>query len=316
MRHRSPHGVTLLLAVVAVFALVLLVRPGDDSGVDTADTAAPESRGSTQPPREWGTRDRDRDEAASADGDILAALDALPVRGRAPTTGYSREMFGDGWLDLDGDGCDTREEILRRDLMDVVYRPDDPGCTVSTGVLDDPFSGQTITYVKGSESRPGVDIDHVVALSDAWQKGASRWDGGKRIAFANDPINLLAVDRDLNQQKSDSDAASWLPPNRAFWCDYAAAQVSVKYAYTVSVTAAERDSLGRVLSSCPPRAPTSSPMLAQFGDVPDLAETSGADRRFDSCSQAKAYGLGPYRQGTDPEYNWYTDGDSDGIVCE
>jgi hypothetical protein len=303
-RVRSDVAVTLA-AIVLVVAISSCSSP--NARDDDPASAPPPS--STEEPEPTAVVDP---QATT----VLAAVDELAVRGRAPRTGYSRELFGAGWLDLDDDGCDTREEILRRDLTRVVFRPDDPGCTVETGLLRDPFSGNDIWYVKGSTARPGVDIDHVVALSDAWQKGAGRWDGGKRIAFANDPLNLLAVSSDLNQAKGDGDAATWLPPDRSFWCDYAARQVSVKYAYEVWVTKAEQDALLRILQPCPAAPLEPSPILAEFESAPDLAETVGADPRFSSCSEAKAYGLGPYQQGEDPEYGWYTDGDGDGVVCE
>jgi hypothetical protein len=107
---------------------------------------------------------------------------------------------------------------------------------------------ERIDYVRGEES--GVDIDHVVALSDAWQKGAQRWSRARRIAFANDPLELLAVDEHSNRSKGDGDAATWLPPSKRFRCAYVARQVAVKRRYGVWVTRAEHDAIARVLSSC------------------------------------------------------------------
>ncbi len=122
---------------------------------------------------------------------------------------------------------------------------------VETGSLKDPYSGRTIDFVRGDSTSSDVQIDHVVALSDAWQKGAQGWDGAKRTAFANDPLNLLAVDGSANSQKGAGDAATWLPPNRAFRCEYVARQVAVKSEYGLWVTQAEHDAIARVLSSCP-----------------------------------------------------------------
>ncbi|MGW8765379.1 HNH endonuclease family protein [Streptomyces sp. NPDC055815] len=183
----------------------------------------------------------------AARGTALAAVDTLTVKGRAPKTGYERDKFGRAWADVDGNGCGTRDDILKRDLTGVRFA--DGNCKVASGTLaDDPYTGTTVRYVRG---RSQVDIDHVVALSDAWQKGAQKWDGETRRRFANDPLNLLAVDAATNRRKSDGDAATWLPPNRAYRCTYVARQVAVKKKYGVWVTAGERDAMKRVLAGCP-----------------------------------------------------------------
>ncbi|MGW8362393.1 HNH endonuclease family protein [Streptomyces wedmorensis] len=184
---------------------------------------------------------------SAARGTALAAVDTLTVKGRAPKTGYEREKFGRAWADVDGNGCGTRDDILKRDLSGVRFT--DGRCKVASGTLtDDPYTGGTVSYVRG---RSKVDIDHVVALSDAWQKGAQKWDGETRRRFANDPLNLLAVDASANRRKSDGDAATWLPPNRAYRCTYVARQVAVKKKYGVWVTPGERDAMKRVLGGCP-----------------------------------------------------------------
>ncbi|MGA4841448.1 HNH endonuclease family protein [Streptomyces sp. G45] len=180
-------------------------------------------------------------------GSALAAVDSLTVKGRAPKTGYARERFGSAWADTDSNGCGTRDDILKRDLKGVTYR--DGRCVVTGGKLvGDPYSGADVTFARG---RSQVDIDHLVALSDAWQKGASRWAPSKRIAFANDPLNLLAVAAGPNRSKGDADAATWLPPHKPYRCAYVARQVAVKKKYGVWVTAAERDAMKRVLNRCP-----------------------------------------------------------------
>ncbi|MCT4356499.1 HNH endonuclease family protein [Streptomyces sp. Je 1-79] len=185
--------------------------------------------------------------APGARGSALAAVDTLTVKGRAPKSGYEREKFGRAWADVDGNGCGTRDDILKRDLADVRFKDD--RCKVATGVLaDDPYTGDRVDFVRG---RSKVDIDHLVALSDAWQKGAQKWDAEKRRRFANDPLNLLAVDSSANRRKSDGDAATWLPPNKAYRCTYVAAQVAVKKKYGVWVTRGERDAMKRVLGGCP-----------------------------------------------------------------
>ncbi|MFF1448773.1 HNH endonuclease family protein [Streptomyces sp. NPDC058274] len=183
----------------------------------------------------------------AAGGAALAAVDSLTVKGRAPKTGFERDRFGTAWADTDSNRCDTRDDILKRDLEDVKFS--DGKCKVSSGTLDpDPYTGKEVTFARG---RSQVDIDHLVALSDAWQKGAQKWDASKRIALANDPLNLLAVDAGRNRSKGDGDTATWLPPNKGYRCTYVAAQVAVKKKYGLWVTGAEKDAMKRVLTGCP-----------------------------------------------------------------
>lgn len=178
-----------------------------------------------------------------------AALDALDVKGRAPRTGYDRDEFGQRWADVDRNGCDTRNDVLRRDLTDVTLDPATRGCVVLSGTLDDPYTGETLDFERGERSAE-VQIDHVVALSDAWQKGAQQWTRERRTEFANDPANLLAVDGPSNQRKGAGDAATWLPPDAGYRCVYALRQITVKAAYGLWVTRAEHDALDRELGRC------------------------------------------------------------------
>ncbi|WP_432524008.1 GmrSD restriction endonuclease domain-containing protein [Kineococcus sp. SYSU DK006] len=175
----------------------------------------------------------------------------LEVKGRAPKSGYSREQFGDGWVDTDGNGCDSRNDVLARDLTGESFKAGTRECAVVTGTLADPYSGKSIAFTRGEDTSSAVQIDHVVALSDAWQKGAQQWEAAKRVAFANDGLELLAVDGPLNGQMGDGDAATWLPPNRSYRCAYVARQVALKATWGLWVTAAERDAMARVLASCP-----------------------------------------------------------------
>ena len=151
----------------------------------------------------------------STSGTALEALALLAVKGRAPKTGYEREEFGQAWADVDRNGCDTRNDILRRDLTDTTLKQGTHGCMVLSGHLDDPYSATSIAFLRGEATSTAVQIDHVVALSDAWQKGAQQLTLERRTALANDPLNLLAVDGPLNAQKGDGDAATWLPPSKA-----------------------------------------------------------------------------------------------------
>jgi hypothetical protein len=178
----------------------------------------------------------------------LAALNKLPVKGRAAKTGYSREQFPH-WKDPDKNGCDTRNDILKRDLTKVVFKADTNNCKVISGSLLDPYSNKLISFDL-SKSASTIDIDHVVALSNAWQTGAFQLTPTQRTNFANDPLNLLAVDAKLNRQKGDGDAATWLPPYKSYRCSYVARQVSVKSKYKLWVTAPEKSAISNLLTSC------------------------------------------------------------------
>ena len=193
-------------------------------------------------------------ELASANGaefDPIKAIETLAVKGRAPKTGYSRSAFGPAWADVDRNGCDTRNDILKRDLTQITFRAKTKDCVVESGVLLDPFSGETINFRRGEGTSAIVQIDHVVALSNAWQTGIFKSDIAIRKSFANDPLNLLAVKGSLNSQKGDGDAATWLPPNKQFRCDYVSRQVEVKVKYNLWLTRAEKDAILRILSNPP-----------------------------------------------------------------
>ncbi|MDF2847634.1 MAG: endonuclease [Oerskovia sp.] len=188
---------------------------------------------------------------APATGTALAALGTLDVKGIAPATGYERENFGSAWADVDGNGCDTRNDILARDLTELTYSTRDKACEVRTGTFDDPYTGETISFVRGNKTSSAVQIDHVIPLMDAWRKGAQSWDDETRRRFANDPLNLLASDGSANQSKGARDASAWLPPNHAFRCTYIARQIAVKVTYELWVTPSEHDAMAAVLGDCP-----------------------------------------------------------------
>jgi hypothetical protein len=180
-----------------------------------------------------------------------AGLSTLPVKGRAPKTGYSRAEFGPAWSDVDRNGCDTRNDILKRDLTDLVFRQGTYNCIVESGTLVDRYSGEIIYFTRGVATSSEVQIDHVVALSNAWQTGAFKLTPEGRKQMANDPLNLLAVKGRLNSQKGDGDAATWLPPKRSFWCSYVAHQIAVKVKYKLWVTKPEKAQMVRILATCP-----------------------------------------------------------------
>ena len=187
----------------------------------------------------------------SGEETAAAALATLAVKGRAARTSYDRNAFGPDWADVDGNGWDTRNDILARDLRKASLRAGTDGCIVESGQLSDPYSGKVTHFERGWETSTDVQIDHVVALSNSWQTGAQFWTADKRQRFANDPLELLAVDGTLNQQKGDGDAATWLPPNKPYRCEYVARQIAVKAKYGLWVTPPEQDAMARILHACP-----------------------------------------------------------------
>lgn len=181
--------------------------------------------------------------------DTLAinALSKLEVKPALSNTNYERKLFGSSWADWRD--CNVRQKILNRDISDV--KVDKNGCTVVSGILNDPYTGKEIKLNSKSAVSKKVQIDHVVALSNAWQTGAKNWDSTKRKQLANDDLELIAVDSKANQEKSDSDASGWLPSNRSFRCQYVARQIAVKLKYQLWVTTKEHAAMSKVLSGCP-----------------------------------------------------------------
>jgi hypothetical protein len=188
--------------------------------------------------------------AQAAQSTAEKLLDSLAVKGRAPKTGYARDQFGQRWADVNRNGCDTRNDILQRDLTNILFKPGTRNCVVLSGTLIDPYSGTRIDFVRGNVTSMEVQIDHVVALSNAWQTGAFKLTLEKRTAFANDPENLLAVKGTLNSQKGDGDAATWLPPLKSYRCTYVSKQIAVKAKYGLWVTAPEKAAMKSILAKC------------------------------------------------------------------
>ncbi|MET8756434.1 HNH endonuclease family protein [Lentzea sp. NPDC004782] len=177
------------------------------------------------------------------------SLAALPVATPGRLDGYVRDcddgkacVFGQPWFDTDGDGCDQRSQVLARDLTNVERKPG--RCGVQSGTLDDPYTGSRITSVSK------IQIDHVVPLAEMWRSGAAAWAPDRRVTAANDLRNLVAVSGKENQSKGDKTPDEWMPPNAAYACSYGRIYVTVKAAYGLSVTQAERSALENALTTC------------------------------------------------------------------
>jgi len=325
-----PNAVNkVVLAIVAVVGVLVLITV-------LVHVSSREKVGSTDNPR--------------AQRAALSLLETIPVKGRAPKTGYSRFQFGQPWTDdVDVEGghnhCDTRNDILRRDLSNVVPPA---GCIVQSGVLHDPYTGKDVQFNRDEGTDVLVQVDHVVALLDAWQKGAQQWDQPKRTQFANDPVNLLAVSGKANRNKKAGDVATWLPSNKDFRCAYVTRVVNVKAKYGVWMTQDEHEAASRTLTTClsePPlssKAPSSSGVLPSVGTrfpsssrpaplppVPPQPQPSnspvpppvalppneGPSVYYPNCRAARAAGAAPIYRGQ-PGYRPGLDRNGDGVACE
>ena len=265
--------------------------------------------------------------------DALAVLATLPVQGRAPQTGYSREQFGQTWSDdvtVDGghNGCDTRNDVLRRDITDAQIKPGTQGCVVLSGTLADPYTGTVVPFLRGSDTSDDVQIDHLVALSDAWQTGAQQLSAEQRQNLGERPRQSAGHLGWLNQQKGAGDAATWLPPNKNYRCTYVTRQIEVKAKYQLWVKPAEKDAMTRVLDGCSGvlaavtvdpsvQTATPAPTTSTAEVTPPVGATSAAtmSEPFRNCAAARAAGAAPVHLG-DPGYSTKLDGDRDGIACE
>lgn len=283
----------------------------------------------------------------------LDLLATLPVKETEASLGYgARASYGPAWADVDRNGCDTRNDILKRDLTDVALTAGST-CKVESGDLADPYTAMTIHFQRGPETSKSVQIDHVVALGDAWLKGAQKLTDVQRMAFANDPLNLQATDGPTDVQKGDSDAAAWLPPNETFHCSYVARQISVKATYKLWVTQTEHDAMARVLEDCTDQlVPTSEKKVAVVAAakasttpkpkakaavvvpapvkplpapryvapapapyVPPAPAPAPAAVYYANCTAVRAAGAAPIYLGQ-PGYSSKLDRDGDGVACE
>jgi hypothetical protein len=187
--------------------------------------------------------------------DILAGIPLIPLRVRGHD--YRRAAFGDAWTDdntaPDGhNGCDTRNDILDRDLVDKTFTAIKRCPTaVATGTLHDPYTNDTIAFTRGNQVGAAVQIDHIVPLALAWDLGARDWPDDMRIRFANDPANLLAVQGKANQDKGDAEPADWMPPNHAFWCQYSVQFAAVLRGYALPIDDRSAVVLRDAATTCP-----------------------------------------------------------------
>lgn len=225
-------GVAILQSYAQPAPGSLSTSPSSSTSFEQSTSQSPESSPSAAP--------------ASPSQKALDVLATLEVKGRAPKTNYARAQFGDGWA-LVGN-CDTRNIVLNRDLTNAVVNEK---CKVVSGTLTDPYTGQIIQFQRGDTTSALIQIDHVVALSNAWQTGAQSLSVTERASLANDPLELLAVDGNANQAKGDGDAATWLPANKPFRCQYVARQIAVKAKYRLWVTEPEKSAMSTVLEACP-----------------------------------------------------------------
>ena len=191
----------------------------------------------------------------AAGADVLAGVQVVSDRMRG--NDYRRSAFGQAWDDQTAapggrNGCDTRNDILRRDLVDTttVATTRCPQA-VGTGTLRDPYTNATVSFVRGNRVGASVQIDHIVPLAYAWDMGARDWTDAMRSRFANDPANLIAVAGQVNQDKGDQPPGAWMPPNDAFWCQYAVQFIEVLRGYRLAVDEGSAQRLRRAATSCP-----------------------------------------------------------------
>ncbi|MBA3233534.1 MAG: DUF1524 domain-containing protein [Propionibacteriales bacterium] len=231
---------------------------------------------------------------------LRQAVSNLPVATET-RAGYDRDKFRH-WIDADDDCRDTRDEVLASESLIAVH-----GCDIR--------AGRWHSYYDGVVTRDSsdFDIDHLVPLAEAWDSGAKKWTAGTRQRFANDlgdRRSLVAVTASSNRSKGDQDPADWIP--RLGRCHYVTQWVAVKIRWRLKVNAVEKRSLTQRARGC-----TNVVINVRRASVrTGTSSGGGSDPRFSTCGEAIAHGFGPYVRGRDEEYGWYTDADSDGIVCE
>lgn len=354
----------MVFAFITILSLAFLSGCADGGDVDTsADDASwtsetspateeatePEAEPETTAPNEHAEDSEGQDAPAETEqgraggttaGTALAMLQELEVKGRAPKTGYDGDLFK--WRsDADHNGCDTRNDVLRRDLNDITLKAGTKGCVVIAGDLNDMYKGEAYAFDRDPNN---IDIDHIVARSNAWQTGAAKFDEDTLKEFGNDPLNLLAVDSSLNRQKGDGDAATWLPPAKSYRCEYVSRQIAIKHKYELWVVKAEKSAMKRVLSTCDDQPaftknvawpePGAGDNVKTADDTPTTKRPASSGSKpssgskstssgsgssgsifYKNCTAVRDAGAAPVRRG-DPGYASHLDRDGDGIGCE
>jgi hypothetical protein len=240
-------------------------------------------------------------------------LAQLKVASEEYSSSYNRSLFRH-WIDEDGDGCDTRDEVLVRESTTTT------SCSLAGGRWVSRYDKVSTTNASS------FDIDHFIPLKEAWESGAWRWDANTRQRFANDlgyRFSLIAVSASSNRSKSDRDPNNWMPTNSSFRCQYIGRWIAVKFRWSLRIDIAEKQYLSSQVASCGNKAKVALPAKASIGKgsapkpAPTPTGSPGTDPKFSSCAEAARNGYnGPYYQGVDEEYGWYEDRDNDGIVCE
>ncbi len=239
MRRRMKQHLLTAAVLVAAAGLGAIAAPYVHPSTATGDSLP----ASTAAPSTSSTA------SSATASDALQDLHALAVSD-AYVPAYDRAAFGQAWADVDRNGCDTRNDVLRRDLAGVVTRAGTRGCVVLSGTLHDPYTGRTIAFRRGETSSLAVQIDHRYPLGLAWQHGAAAWTPAQREQFANDPVNLAAVGGPANEQKSDAGPGEWMPANTGDACTYATTFVAVATKWRLSLGTADEHALDRTLTGC------------------------------------------------------------------
>lgn len=240
----------VLAVLVGVIALLGQPTDASDAGDATASKTEPANEPLATPKPAPTVTVTAEPELTGPAADIRSMLDDLAVGNGTSGVDYDRDLFGQAWFDFDRNGCDTRNDILRRDLRETALKADTNGCKVLTGVLDDWYSGTTVDFVSGGDTSRLVQVDHVVPLSWAWRHGADIWTAELRLEFANDPLNLIATTEHENTSKSDSGPADWLPTADTAQCRYAQRFTAVLDAYALNIDLRNRAMVRGVLDEC------------------------------------------------------------------
>jgi hypothetical protein len=337
--------VNIIRSLVVAVPLLAVTLTGCTSTVNDPAPTATASQSATKSASPTPSTSASATKSASDGKSVQAILDTLTVapavsKNAAGQT-YVREYFKH-WVSENDTGCDTRVAVLLRDSK---TKPVLDGCKV--------VSGDWVSAYDDKEYKKpgGMDIDHMVPLSEAWQSGALDWDAATRQSYANDlgyDFGLVPVSAHSNRSKSDQDPTTWKPDTDA--CVYVGHWTMVKYRWNLTIDQAEKDAIGQVLAFCadnysvpvpekaavhkvsdtptqeaptvesgPEQTPSTSPIPAESAPSTEQAPAApvpAGDPQFGTCGEANANGFGPYVKGTDPEYAWYQDRDGDGTVCE